>query len=175
MSMSGLLLAAAAFWLGRTSMQGAPDKSAESSFQPIDKTESKSDRKDGSDSWHGWHRSWQESLKAAKESQKPIFILFTGAEWCHPCQMLERNVIASAEFQEWATDFELCVYVYPKSDERGDEFDSIQNIQGDLAGDHGVPNWAFCRSDGTVIRSGGGYRETQSAADWIRTEGNTSL
>ncbi len=51
---------------------------------------------------------WSSSLSSAEfESAKyglPIYLLFTGSDWCPPCQSLERRVLASREFQAFADE-----------------------------------------------------------------------
>lgn len=60
---------------------------------------------------------WQESFEAAKilakSEKKPLFIFFTGSDWCGPCRMLAEDlfetekfkVIADKEFVLYEADF----------------------------------------------------------------------
>ncbi len=62
---------------------------------------------------------WNLSLSSAEfEAAKfdlPIYLLFTGSTWCPPCQALERIVLSSAEFQEFAnSDLVLCKVDVPR-------------------------------------------------------------
>jgi thiol-disulfide isomerase/thioredoxin len=43
-------------------------------------------------------------LEKAKAEGKPVMILFTGTEWCPPCQHLERTAIEKEAFQQFAAD-----------------------------------------------------------------------
>ena len=49
---------------------------------------------------------WTDNLTAAvgkaKAEKKPILALFTGSDWCPPCQQLEKNVLLQPAFKEFA-------------------------------------------------------------------------
>ena len=49
-----------------------------------------------------WHHAYSKAVAEAKKTQRPIMLLFTGEEWCKPCQYLERKVFMKNEFHEWA-------------------------------------------------------------------------
>ena len=56
---------------------------------------------------------WQESLDSAKilvkSEEKPLFIFFTGSDWCGPCRMLVDDLFETEEFKEIA-DKEFVLY-----------------------------------------------------------------
>ena len=49
---------------------------------------------------------WTDNLTAAvgkaKADKKPVLALFTGSDWCPPCQNLEKNVLLQPAFKEFA-------------------------------------------------------------------------
>ncbi|MBK7095825.1 MAG: thioredoxin family protein [Saprospiraceae bacterium] len=49
-----------------------------------------------------WTLNYDNSLVTAKKDHKPVLLLFTGSDWCPPCKMLEKNILASPEFEEYA-------------------------------------------------------------------------
>jgi len=51
-----------------------------------------------------WSQDWSSVQAAAKESGKPILILFTGSDWCPYCVRLENNVLESQAFKDFAED-----------------------------------------------------------------------
>jgi len=53
---------------------------------------------------HGWQLSYDEALKEAKESGKPILIDFTGSDWCGWCVQLHKEVFSKPEFERWAEE-----------------------------------------------------------------------
>ena len=49
-----------------------------------------------------WTEDFQYALRRSQESAKPIFILFTGSDWCPPCMALDNEVFTQPEFAEYA-------------------------------------------------------------------------
>ncbi len=49
---------------------------------------------------------WLTDIKVAKEQaekeKKPIFMLFTGSDWCPPCMYLEKEFFSKKEFEDFA-------------------------------------------------------------------------
>lgn len=121
------------------------------------------------DGWEGWHQDWKETMGAAKSNGVPIFALFTGSSWCGPCQQLETDVFSTAEFKKWAKGrVELFVVVFPPWENRPEEYKALADLQARIAGDNGVPNWAFCTSDGTSFAKGCGYGCGDNNKKWYK-------
>ncbi|MCC5829469.1 MAG: thioredoxin family protein [Phycisphaeraceae bacterium] len=51
-----------------------------------------------------WLESYDEAIKMARESGKPVMINFTGSDWCGWCIRLDREVFATSEFAKWSSD-----------------------------------------------------------------------
>ena len=49
-----------------------------------------------------WQSNLTDALKAAKASDKPVLILFTGSDWCPPCMHMERTVFPENAFASYA-------------------------------------------------------------------------
>lgn len=49
-----------------------------------------------------WVSNWSEAVEASKATGKPIMLMFTGSDWCHWCQKLEREVFSDADFYQWS-------------------------------------------------------------------------
>ncbi|MBS4168797.1 thioredoxin family protein [Parachlamydia sp. AcF125] len=45
-----------------------------------------------------WHENYAEAAKLSASSGKPLFVLFTGSDWCTYCIKLENEVFATPEF-----------------------------------------------------------------------------
>jgi len=45
----------------------------------------------------------QDALKKAKVENKTVLINFSGSDWCRSCILLEKTILNSSEFQEFAT------------------------------------------------------------------------
>ena len=50
----------------------------------------------------GWLDDLQAALDKGKKEKKPVFALFTGSDWCPPCQKLEKNVLLQPAFKAFA-------------------------------------------------------------------------
>ena len=50
----------------------------------------------------GWLDDLQAALDKGKKENKPVFALFTGSDWCPPCQKLEKNVLLQPAFKAFA-------------------------------------------------------------------------
>ncbi len=59
----------------------------------------------------GWHTSFQKASDAAKASGKPIFIKFTGSDWCRPCKDMQQKVLDTKKFKQWAAKNVTLLYI----------------------------------------------------------------
>ncbi len=44
------------------------------------------------------------ALAAAKSGNKKVMLLFSGLEWCLPCQVFNKEVVKNADFEKFAKD-----------------------------------------------------------------------
>lgn len=51
-----------------------------------------------------WYTNFNEAVTKAKEEGKPIFMLFTGSDWCGWCKKLEGEVLDQKEFEKRMSD-----------------------------------------------------------------------
>lgn len=51
-----------------------------------------------------WKKNYQEAVSTAKQTGKPILVLFTGSDWCSWCKKLEKEVFDTEEFSKVAGD-----------------------------------------------------------------------
>lgn len=59
-----------------------------------------------------WKYDLDEALALAKQKDQKIVLFFTGSDWCPPCIKLEKNVLSSTEFSNFAKQ----KYVWLKAD-----------------------------------------------------------
>jgi thiol-disulfide isomerase/thioredoxin len=52
----------------------------------------------------GWFVHLDTAKSEAVRTKKPIFLLFTGSDWCAPCMQLEREVLSQKAFKSFAED-----------------------------------------------------------------------
>jgi len=51
-----------------------------------------------------WLTDFEAAKKLAKAENKPIFIDFSGSDWCHWCVKLDKEVFSKPEFIKYAND-----------------------------------------------------------------------
>ena len=49
-----------------------------------------------------WTMDYDAAVKAAKESKTPLFVLFTGSDWCQWCKVMDNQVFSKPEWQLYA-------------------------------------------------------------------------
>lgn len=57
---------------------------------------------------NGFSQDWQTNFDVAKtmakESEKPIILVFQGSDWCAPCIKLDREIWATSIFKHYAAE-----------------------------------------------------------------------
>ena len=65
-----------------------------------------------------WITDVEKAGMAARTDQKNIFLFFTGSDWCAPCILLEKEVLHTREFEEFADErLVLVVLDFPLDEE----------------------------------------------------------
>ncbi|WP_396174400.1 thioredoxin family protein [Flavobacterium sp.] len=63
-----------------------------------------------------WQTDMNKALEISKKSQKPLFLFFTGSDWCGWCIRLQKEVFKTPEFAKWAKDNVILVELdFPRS------------------------------------------------------------
>jgi thioredoxin-related protein len=57
----------------------------------------------------GWQESFESAKILARSEKKPLFIFFTGSDWCGPCRMLVSDLFGTEKFKGIA-DKEFVLY-----------------------------------------------------------------
>ena len=59
----------------------------------------------------GWTDNFTAAVGKAKADKKPILALFTGSDWCPPCQNLEKNLLLQPTFKDFAKKHLVTVFL----------------------------------------------------------------
>ena len=59
----------------------------------------------------GWTDNFTAAVGKAKAEKKPILALFTGSDWCPPCQQLEKNILLQPSFKDFAKKHLVTVFL----------------------------------------------------------------
>ncbi|MFP4283061.1 MAG: thioredoxin family protein [Opitutales bacterium] len=51
-----------------------------------------------------WSENYQAGLETAQKEGKSVLLLFTGSDWCPPCQFMDKNVFGTDAFEEFASE-----------------------------------------------------------------------
>ena len=51
-----------------------------------------------------WHTDLNKAIEISIESEKPIFMFFTGSDWCGWCIRLQKEVFFKPDFVKWAKE-----------------------------------------------------------------------
>ena|SRR6218665_678994 len=49
-----------------------------------------------------WQTDMNKAMEISKKSKKPLFLFFTGSDWCGWCMRLQKEVFKTPEFEKWA-------------------------------------------------------------------------
>jgi thioredoxin-related protein len=76
-----------------------------------------------------WHTDLNKAIDIANKEDKPLFLFFTGSDWCGWCIRLQKEVFKTPEFVKWAKEKVVLVELdYPRKSNQTDAV-KTQNAQ----------------------------------------------
>ncbi len=60
---------------------------------------------------NGWYTDFSEAQKVAREKNLPMYVLFTGSDWCPYCIKLEKDVLNKPQFMQAVKERYILVYL----------------------------------------------------------------
>ena len=76
-----------------------------------------------------WYTDLTKATDLSIKENKPMFLFFTGSDWCGWCIRLQKEVFKTPEFVKWASDNVILVELdFPRKNEQTDAVKS-QNAQ----------------------------------------------
>jgi|SRR6056297_2482607 len=96
--------------------------------------------------------SWEQALKLAEETGKPVF-LDISASWCGPCKALKKNTFPNEEVGVFYNENFINVLV---DGEKGEGIELAETFRIDA-----YPSMIFLNSKGELIARTSGYRDPE--------------
>ncbi|MDV6168951.1 thioredoxin family protein [Flavobacterium sp. DG1-102-2] len=76
-----------------------------------------------------WHTDLNKAITVSNKTHKPLFLFFTGSDWCGWCIKLQKEVFKTPEFTKWAKDNVVLVELdFPRRTQQSEEL-KVQNAQ----------------------------------------------
>lgn len=99
-----------------------------------------------------WTQDYDAALKLAKEKNIPIFMNFTGSDWCTWCKVMDRKVFGTEEWESYAADSLVLVTLDFPRDETivPEEYVERNKTLKRNLGAKGFPIYILMESDGTT-------------------------
>lgn len=100
----------------------------------------------------GWSEDYARCQELAKSTNRPIFALFTGSDWCGWCVRLNNEVLSQKAFQDYA-DKSLILFKadFPKSIHQSNELKSQNRSLQQKYGIRGYPTVLLLDASGNVL------------------------
>ena len=85
-----------------------------------------------------WHTDLKKAIEVSNTESKPLFLFFTGSDWCGWCIRLQKEVFKTPEFEAWAKEKVVLVELdFPRRTPQDDAIKSqnsqlqqVLNVQG---------------------------------------------
>ncbi|MCY2930183.1 MAG: thioredoxin family protein [Planctomycetota bacterium] len=103
-----------------------------------------------------WLSDYNEALRRAKTSHKPVLACFTGSDWCMWCMKLQNEVFETAEFKAWAAESVILLEVdFPRHKTLSPAAAKANDALQDKYVVRGFPTVLFLDADGAVMGKSG--------------------
>ena len=128
-----------------------------------------------------WHTDINKAIELSTKENKPLFLFFTGSDWCGWCIRLQNEVFKKPEFASWATKNVVLVELdFPRKTKleatlqaQNNELQKMFNITGDptvwFVKPQNTPNGINLQQMGKMGYLAGGTQTWLMAADRIIT------
>ncbi|MEC9209908.1 MAG: thioredoxin family protein [Bacteroidota bacterium] len=91
-----------------------------------------------------WHTDVNKAINLSVQSEKPLFLFFTGSDWCGWCKKLVKEVFVKQEFKTWATKNVILVELdFPKRTPISEQLKKQNRELGQMFGVRGYPTGWF--------------------------------
>ena len=93
-----------------------------------------------------WYTDLNKAVEVSRNEQKPLFLFFTGSDWCGWCIRLQNEVFRTPEFTAWAKDHAILVELdFPRKTPQSDELKAQNNQMQQMFQVQGYPTVWFVK------------------------------
>ena len=118
-----------------------------------------------------WYTHLDDAKAAAKRTGRMIYTLHTGSDWCPPCKRLEKNILSTDEFKNFARKNLILLFVdaprykpIPR-----DQKNYNRQLAAKLKFGGGVPSILLLNSEGTPVARIEGRRDAATHINAIKS------
>ncbi len=111
-----------------------------------------------------WNLDYERANEISKQDKKPIFIWFTGSDWCGACKQVEQNYFSKKDFIKISDKFVLYEADFPKKENNQSEL--LKKVNEKLKKDFKIisfPTTIILDFDGNVIGRIIGFRGNETS------------
>src|SRR6187431_95237 len=90
-----------------------------------------------------WETNIKKAVDISIKEKKPLFLFFTGSDWCGVCKKLQQEVFAYPQFQEFSKNVVLVELDFPHNREPDPELLKQNTPMKDMFGITGFPTCVF--------------------------------
>ncbi len=85
-----------------------------------------------------WMTDFENAKKLAKQESKPLFVLFTGSDWCPWCMRLDKEILLTTTFQDQLAnklvfvkaDFPQYNFIAETTKQQNEQLKKLYNVRG---------------------------------------------
>ena len=93
-----------------------------------------------------WHTDLSKAIEISRQEQKPLFLFFTGSDWCGWCMRLQNEVFKTPEFVSWAKEHAVLVELdFPRRTPQPDAIKAQNNQMQQMFQVQGYPTVWFVK------------------------------
>lgn len=98
-----------------------------------------------------WQTDINKAISISKQENKPLFLFFTGSDWCGWCIRLQKEVFKTPEFEAWAKEKVVLVELdFPRRTPQPDAIKMQNNQLQQFFEVRGYPTVWFVKAGGLV-------------------------
>ncbi len=97
-----------------------------------------------------WYTDVKEAVAVSNKESKPLFLFFTGSDWCGWCIRLQKEVFLTPDFKKWAKEKVVLVELdYPRAVPQSLEIKKQNSELQEAFGVQGYPTVFFANATNT--------------------------